>query len=152
MLKLWITAFVILLASAAPVDAETIAPLRFIDLDGQPRTLVADDARVTAIVFLGTQCPVSNRAIPTLNQLAADHAHDGTAFYVVVSDPTITRKDVLAYRDQYKIAPPILFDASGELAQLFKPTHTPNAFVIDASGARSATAGESTTPTRPWEK
>src|SRR5207249_2457228 len=55
--------------------------------------------------------------------------------FIVVSDPTITRKDVLAYRDQYKIAPPILFDASGELAAELKPTHTPEAFVIDAAGA-----------------
>jgi hypothetical protein len=125
----------ILSCSVVYAGAETISPLHLIDLDGQRHTLIADDARATAVVFLGTQCPISNRAIPTLNDLYASHNHDGTAFYIVVSDPTLSRKDVVTYRDQYKIAPPILFDSSGELAQLLKPTHTPNAFVIDSAGA-----------------
>ena len=58
--------------SAAPV--QTLLR-RVIDLDGTPRTLVADDVRATAIVFLGTECPISNRAIPTLNEIFKSHAH-----------------------------------------------------------------------------
>ena len=124
----------VLMLLTVGVRADTLAPLRVVDLDGQPRTLVSDDTRATAIVFLGTQCPISNRAIPTLNELAKSHAHDGVDFFIVVSDPTITRKDALAYRDSYKIKAPILFDASGELARTLKPTHTPEAYVIDATG------------------
>ena len=51
----------VLMLLAAGVRADTLAPMRVVDLDGQPRTLVRDDARATAIVFLGTQCPISNR-------------------------------------------------------------------------------------------
>ena len=87
----------ILLVSAA-ARAEPLTPRRVIDLDGQPRALIGDGVRATALVFLGTQCPISNRAIPTLNALAQSHAHDAMDLFIVVSDPTITRKDVLAYR------------------------------------------------------
>ncbi len=120
---------------ASVVRADTFPRQRVIDLDGQPRTLVGDDARLTVLVFLGTQCPISNRSLPTLKQIAADHACDPVDFFIIISDPTISRKDVVSYRDEYKVAPPILFDASETLARQLKPAHTPEAFVIDATGA-----------------
>src|SRR2546425_5630090 len=115
--------------------AGSIKGLHLIDLDGLPRTLAADEARATVMIFLGTQCPISNRYIPLLNDLAKAHENDGLEMFAVVSDPTITRKNVIAYRDEYKIAFPVLFDASGELARELKPTHTPEAFVLDHDGA-----------------
>jgi hypothetical protein len=128
-------AVVVGLLCASLVQAESLAPQRVIDLDGQPRALIGEKTHATAIIFLGTQCPISNRSIPTLNQLAASHASDPVYFLILVSDPTVSRKDVLSYRSEYKIAPPILFDASGDLAQQLKPTHTPEAFVLDSTGA-----------------
>jgi hypothetical protein len=125
----------LLVCWGAQARADLLAKQCVIDLGGQPRTILADETRVTALVFLGTQCPISNRAIPTLNELYTSHGCDPLDFFIVVSDPTISRKDVISYRDQYKIKVPILFDASGTLAQQLKPTHTPEAFVLDASGA-----------------
>jgi hypothetical protein len=39
------------------------------------------------------------------------------------------------FADEFKIGFPLLFDASRDLALLFRPTHVPEAFLVDASGA-----------------
>jgi hypothetical protein len=106
-----------------------------IDVEGQKHVIASENARATVLLFLGTQCPISNRYIPQLNEMAEAHQDDRVEFFVVVSDPTITRKDVLAYRDQYKIGMPVIFDASGVLARELQPTHTPEAFLLDHEGA-----------------
>src|SRR5438067_829200 len=115
--------------------AENLSPTLMIDVDGQRHVIGSESARATVLLFLGTQCPISNRYVPQLNQLAKAHQDDRVEFFVVVSDPTVTRKDVLVYRDQYKIEMPVIFDASGVLARELKPTHTPEAFLLDHDGA-----------------
>src|SRR5262245_8323303 len=94
---------VLVLLFVSALRAESIATQQLIDLDGQPLTLVDDDARTTAVLFLGTQCPISNRYIPALNDLSKSHQSDGVKLLAVISDPTITRADVRTYREQYKI-------------------------------------------------
>jgi mono/diheme cytochrome c family protein len=105
-----------------------------IDVDGQPRVLARSEARGTIVAFVGTQCPISNRYAPLLNELAKTHASDDLDLLAVVSDPTITIADARKYRDEYKIQFPILFDASGLLAHQFKPAVTPEAFLLDREG------------------
>src|SRR5690348_15733200 len=93
-------------STAAAAAAEPVTPQWLIDLDGQPLVLPRSEARATAVVFLGTQCPVSNRSIPTLNDLAKAHANDRDVdLLIVVSDPTLARKDVVKYRTDYSITP-----------------------------------------------
>ena len=43
----------------------------------------------------------------------------------------MTRADAVKFRDEFKIKFPVLFDASGELAETLQPTHVPEAFVLD---------------------
>src|SRR5262249_47956034 len=132
-----IKTFALVLATlllAHTIGAEALAPTWLIDIDGQRHVIGDDKARATVVLLLGTQCPISNRYIPQINGLAKSHSDDRVEFFVVVSDPTISRKDVLTYRDQYKIALPVIFDASGTLAAQLKPTHTPEAFLLDHDG------------------
>ena len=55
--------------------------------------------------------------------------------YAVISDPTVTRAAAVSFVKEYKISFPVLFDASGELARRLKPAMTPEAFVLDHTGA-----------------
>ncbi|HEY7088840.1 MAG TPA: redoxin domain-containing protein [Tepidisphaeraceae bacterium] len=126
--------FLIGLMAAALSAAETISPQRVLDCDGQPRTTLRPGARATVIVFLGTQCPVSNRYIPLLNDLGRSHQKDGVDLLAIVSDPTVSFKDLAKYRDEYKIEFPVVLDTSGALAKQFAPTVTPESFLIDADG------------------
>ena len=88
----------------------------------------------TALVFLGTECPISNRAVPTLNELSGDAKDAGAVVVGVISDPTVTRKAAIEFASARGIKFPLMFDSSGEIARRLAPRRTPEAFVIDREG------------------
>ena len=51
--------------------------LNGIGLDGSTVDLFGDGAVAAALIFVGTECPVSNRYVPTINQLAGEFADQG---------------------------------------------------------------------------
>src|SRR4051812_31859318 len=95
-----ITLLALLLAPAvraspttAPTTQLTVeAPLHAVDLNGHVIDLQSVDRRATGIVFLATECPISRKYIPQLNELAKDHALIG-----IISDPTLTRAKVKSF-------------------------------------------------------
>ncbi len=106
---------------------------RITDLDGRVRRPGTENGlRPIALVFLDEDCPISNRYLPRLHEIALDASNAGVEFYGVLSDPAVTRAAARSYRDEREIRFPILFDAYGELASRLRPTHVPEAFVIDA--------------------
>jgi thiol-disulfide isomerase/thioredoxin len=94
---------VLLCFAIAPARAESASPRRWIDVDGQTLALFGEDAKPSVVVFLGTECPISNQYVPILNELAAKHRDGGVRFFGVVSDSTLSRRAVAAYRDEAKL-------------------------------------------------
>lgn len=94
------------------------------------------DREALVCIFLSTECPIANGYIPELNRQygALRQSASRVAFYGVISDRSITRAAAARHSADFKIEFPVLFDASGCLAGALKPTHTPEAFVIDARG------------------
>ena len=69
-----------------------IGDLRVEDLGGQPHWLLGSaDTKVVALVFLSTECPISNQSIPELNRIAAAHESPAVRFFGVLSDRNVTR-------------------------------------------------------------
>lgn len=111
-------------------------PITFslIDLSGKTRALDQNDARrVRVFVFLSTECPVANGYTTTLNELSTKFPEQ-LEFYGVVSDPSVTRTQAAKHFTEYKATFPVLFDASGLLTAALKPSHVPQAFVLDRDG------------------
>lgn len=107
------------------------------DLDGRVHNLKQNDVRcVRAFVFLSTECPISNGFIKTLNELNAKIAKStrNAELLGVVSDTAVTRTQAIKHFSEFKAEFPILFDASGLLAEAMKPSHVPEAFVLDRDG------------------
>ena len=105
-----------------------------IDLGGQIQFLSQNDGReIRIFVFLSTTCPIANSYTEELNRLDAS-SPDGVRIYGVISDPTVTRAEATKHALEYKKSFPVLFDSTGQLANCFKPTHVPEAFVLDAGG------------------
>ncbi|MBL8813022.1 MAG: redoxin domain-containing protein [Planctomycetaceae bacterium] len=101
------------------------------DLRGQSAGLDQNDARqIRAFVFLSTTCPVSNSYTATLNRVA-ETLPGNVRLYGVVSDPYATHLECTQHFEQYRVTFPVLFDASGLLAEQLRPTHVPEAFVLD---------------------
>ena len=53
----------------------------------------------------------------------------------VLYDPTLSRAEAATFCSEFKLDFPVLFDGSGELARHFKPTHVPEAYVLDGGGS-----------------
>lgn len=113
-------------------DIHTSTPLAGFDLDGNYHRLGGSrGCKATVVVFLGTQCPISNGCIPRVVKLAEEYRELGAEFYGIVSDPSVTRKAAVEHKAKYRLRIPVLFDASGELQRRLHPTHVPHAFVLD---------------------
>jgi len=105
------------------------------DLEGKTHRLAVEpEVKATVLVFLTTECPISRQYIPELNRLTETLAGHGARLYGVVYDPSISRSLAAEFAAEFKATFPILFDASGELAAHFQPTHVPEAFVLDLNG------------------
>ena len=136
-------------SGAAAEQPPALPPLELVDLDGRAWRLAGggEGDTATAVVFLSTTCPIATASLPRLDELAqrpaaADaprHADDARATTVrsfgVVSDPMLTRAAAVAHFAARRNRLPILFDASGELRAALQPTHVPEAFLFDGSGA-----------------
>lgn len=122
--------------AAEPVPTATIN-FAVVDLQGRTHELRQNDRqRVRVFVFLSTECPIANSYAPTLNALAERlGAESRCELFGVLADATVTRTEARRhFVDEFKLKFPVLFDASGQLAALLKPTHVPEAFVVNADG------------------
>ncbi|MBI3865727.1 MAG: redoxin domain-containing protein [Planctomycetia bacterium] len=108
--------------------------LSVLDTAGVTHSLRPEPGRESlAFVFLQTECPISNGYVPELNRqwIALRDSHARLRLYGVISDPGTTRAAAAAHVAKFKYEFPVLFDSSGLLAQALKPTHAPEAFVVD---------------------
>ena len=140
---LWILGFVCLLpgpARAEESSEQTPAPrleISILDVAGKTHHLgCRPERKALAIVVLSTECPIARGYIPELNRLSArlQGENAGVDLFGVISDPSITRDQAAKYADEYRPEFPMLFDGSGDLAHELRPTHTPEAFVLDHNG------------------
>lgn len=127
-LSLCLLALCVNQAAAAP------AAHKVLDTAGAVHQVGATAAPGMAVVFLSTECPISNRYVPTLNRLAKEFRERGVPLYGVVSDATTTRRRAAEFAEEFRLEFPLLFDASGALAKAYRPTHVPEAFVLDHEG------------------
>jgi hypothetical protein len=101
------------------------------DLRGVIHPLSQNDRRsVRVFVFLSTSCPIANSYTPQLNRLHQS-LPDDAELYGVVSDPFVNRQETVKHFHDFKAEFPVLFDASGLLAEVLNPTHAPEAFVLN---------------------
>jgi hypothetical protein len=103
-------------------------------LDGKQYLLSQNGNRVSrAFIFLSTTCPISNSYIVELNRLHAT-LPDGMELYGVLAEPSTTRASAAKHFAEYQAAFPVLFDASQFIKLALKPTHVPEAFVLNPAG------------------
>src|SRR5579859_7932588 len=114
---------------AAVILVTTDSRAAITDIDGKTCSL---DGKIAAVVFLNPECPISRAEVAALNKIAADNK--SASVFGVISDPTVTRSAAITFAKDFQVKFPLLFDASGELATRFKPDHTPEAYVVDATG------------------
>jgi peroxiredoxin len=105
------------------------------DLSGQKHTIGGHtDAKLTVLVFLGTQCPVSNSYAPALKRLYDAHAVAGVCFLGVHCDADVSAQIAQTHARDYELPFPLVLDHEQRLAQACGVKTVPTAIVINADG------------------
>jgi mono/diheme cytochrome c family protein/thiol-disulfide isomerase/thioredoxin len=131
---------VLLLAALALSGADRAPPARLDFRLSDPRddSAVAfgdlKDNKAVVIVFVGTECPLSNAFVPVLAALHKEYAPRGVAFLGVNANRQDTPDRVAAHAREHGVPFPVLKDVGNRLADRLEARRTPEAVVLDPAG------------------
>jgi hypothetical protein len=130
-------ASLVLMAFAGGVDeSPTGAEIRLPAVGGGVvAPLVPDtDQRATVVLFVRTDCPISNRYVPELQRIYEAYAQRGVAFWLVYPDPDAQDDAIRAHIEEYGYPMRALKDPDHRLVGHAGATITPEAALFDAGG------------------
>lgn len=90
--------------------------------------------RAIVLLFVSTDCPLSNRYVPEMNRIENAYAPRGVAFYAVQGDATIPVAQVKQHVKDFGYQFPYLLDPRESLADFTGATATPEAAVLSPAG------------------
>lgn len=126
----------IVLALALTLSAAHVRPIAIADLDGVVRHPFTPDRRAALLLFVSTDCPISNAYAPEVQRVCADYAERGVDCLLLYEDARVTPDAVRRHREAYglgRIAAAI--DADRAVASAAGATITPEAAVVDRTGS-----------------
>lgn len=101
------------------------------DIDGLSHDL---HGRPTVYVFVKTTCPIANYFHPTLRRLS-DEWGDDVSVVMVHTEQGRTLSELRSHRDEYDVAGIVVHDVDQKLTVSMGATITPEAVVVDKTGA-----------------
>jgi mono/diheme cytochrome c family protein/thiol-disulfide isomerase/thioredoxin len=97
-------------------------------------TALAPKAKTTVLVFMGTNCPISNRYAPEIATIARGVKAKGATVMLVYANAGITRAKAAQHAKEFGLGNlPILIDSTQTVADAVGATVTPEAVVLDAA-------------------
>jgi thiol-disulfide isomerase/thioredoxin len=118
--------------AAAPIGMPQFS---FEDASGQLHTRAEwSGKRAVVLLFLTTDCPLSNGYVPELNRIKDSYSPRGIAFYAVQGDATIALDKVRKHVTDFAYTFPYLLDPKESLAAFTGASTTPEAAVLSARG------------------
>jgi hypothetical protein len=120
---------------AAAVTA-AVPPVRQArDIDGAVRDVFRPPGPVGVILFVSSDCPISNGYAPEIQRICEDARARGGSCTLVYEDVSIDAAAVRAHRDDYRYREiPAVIDHDHAIAQRARATVTPQAVVVTPSG------------------
>jgi hypothetical protein len=119
-MRLAATALAVFLAAAACAAAED--------------NPFASSARARVLIFVRTDCPITNRYAPELQRLSQEFSSRGAEFWLVYPDPSSTAQAIEQHRTQFNFPGTVLRDPRHSLVKLAHATTAPEAAVFDSAG------------------
>ena len=108
---------------------------QFHDVDGTVRDLFAPAGAANVLVFVASDCPVSNGYAPEIQRICRDYRAKGVTCSLVYEDVAIGAARVRAHRDEYGYKDiPAVIDGDRAIAGRAKATVTPQAVVVGPGG------------------
>jgi peroxiredoxin len=112
-------------------DAGPVADFSLSDSAGKAWKLHGQQSKAVVVVFLSTECPMSNGYLPSLSDLAKKYADKNVAVVGVFPDADTTAEQLKAHAREYKVPFPLLLDPSHVSVKVFGAKNTPEVFVLD---------------------
>ena len=138
-MKLSIATFVLSLVAAGSVFGQQfkvgsqVTDFRLIQLDGAPVQFAALKGDVTLVMFIATQCPVSNAYNERMAALYKDYASK-VKFVVINANRTEPAAEVASHARDHSFGFTVYKDENNVVADEFGATVTPETYVIDSTG------------------
>lgn len=138
--RLALSALIASLATAGSVSAaatvaigDKLEPFALKDASGTLVDLAAAKGhRARVVMFIATQCPVSNAYNGRMAALATEYAARGVAFYGVNSNRQEAAAEVAEHARRHGFSFPVLKDEGNVQADRFGAGFTPEVYVFDA--------------------
>ena len=90
--------------------------------------------KATVLIFVSTQCPVSNAYNARMARLAANYGPKGVQFVGINANTTESVSEIAAHAKKNNLTFPILKDANDKVADQFEAQVTPEVFVANDKG------------------
>ena len=120
---------------AAPAIGTVIDDFKLPDPNGAEHSLKALMGNKGAvIIFIATKCPVSNAYNDRMEKLAEDYKGKGINVIGINANNTEPAAEVKSHAAEKGLKFTILKDDGNKIADRLGANHTPEAYVIDASG------------------
>lgn len=104
-----------------------------LDLDGRPLDpLKLSPGKVVVLIFVRTDCPLSNRYAPTIQRLSGEYEAKA-AFWLVYPSKSESAEGIRQHEREYGYKIPALRDPQRVLVKASEAQVTPEAAVFDAS-------------------
>lgn len=127
-------AAVLLASAAASPSAAPGVTLQDVDGHAVDPFQPAAGKKAVVLLFVSTDCPISNRYAPVVHQLSDTYSAKGVQFWLVYPNPFDTPAGIRKHLADYAYKNGALLDPSHVLARLAKASVTPEAAVFDAAG------------------
>lgn len=90
--------------------------------------------KAVILLFISTDCPISNAYAPEVNRIAAEFGPKGVALRLVYADADVTPAIAKKHLGDYRYMMQALFDPEQKLASRLGAKITPEAFLVGADG------------------
>lgn len=118
---------------APPIIGSTIADFTLPDTSGATHTLASLMGKNGAVlIFIATECPVSNAYNERMEKLAQDYKVRGIHVIGINANSTEPASRVKEHAAKNNLTFPILKDDGNKIADMLGATRTPEAYFLDA--------------------
>ena len=124
------------IARLAGIAALAVVATGIPNLDGKIVDPLAGSSgtKANVLLFVSTDCPISNRYAPDVRQLHDTYALSGVSFWLVYPNPADAVSDIRDHLKSFSYPGTALRDVRHDLAKRVGATITPEAAVYDARG------------------
>jgi hypothetical protein len=138
MKKILLATAIVLAASAGILflrsPARAAHPLR--DLDGAVHgSIEKSETALTALLFLGTACPISRQYAPEIERICSEFKSQGVGCFLVYPEQDLTASALKAHLNDFGHTSPAILDPALDLVRYAGATITPEAVVFSRSGS-----------------